>query len=74
MFNLAMASLRTTIPGQVNESLDHLVRISGTSKATIVREALTALLVERGVLSPDTQPMEPTRTRGRGLASDNKEK
>ncbi|WP_146240240.1 hypothetical protein [Curtobacterium sp. MCSS17_008] len=64
------AELRTTVPTEVVDALDLMVRLGGISKATIVRIALVDHLTTLGVLFPEVaQTLRPTKTRGR-LSSD----
>lgn len=64
------SELRTTLPVEVGDALDLMVRIGGISKATIVRTALIDHLTTLGVLFPEVaQTLRPTKTRGR-LSSD----
>jgi len=64
------SELRTTLPVEVGDALDLMVRIGGISKATIVRTALVDHLTTLGVLFPEVaQTLRPTKTRGR-LSSD----
>jgi len=58
--------LRTTVPTEVVDALDLMVRLDGISKATIVRIALVDHLTTLGVLFPEVaQTLRPTKTRGR---------
>jgi hypothetical protein len=64
------AELRTTVPPEVSNALDLMVRLGGVSKATIVRVALVDHLTTLGVLYPEVaETLRPTATRGR-LRSD----
>lgn len=64
------SELRTTLPVEVGDALDLMVRLGGISKATIVRTALIDHLATLGVLFPEVaQTLRPTKTRGR-LSSD----
>lgn len=64
------SELRTTLPVEVGDALDLMVRLGGISKATIVRTALIDHLTTVGVLFPEVaQTLRPTKTRGR-LSSD----
>jgi len=64
------SELRTTLPKEVGEALDLMVRLGGLSKATIVRVALVDHLTTLGVLFPEVaHTLRPTPTRGR-LSSD----
>lgn len=60
------AELRTTVPPEVSDALDLMVRLGGISKATIVRVALIDHLTVAGVLYPEiAKTLRPTKTRGR---------
>lgn len=60
------AELRTTVPPEVIDALDLMVRLGGISKATIVRTALVDHLTTLGVLFPEVaRTLRPTKTRGR---------
>ncbi|MBF4604715.1 hypothetical protein [Curtobacterium sp. VKM Ac-2884] len=60
------AELRTTVPPEVIEALDLMVRVGGISKATLVRVALVDHLTTLGVLYPEVaETLRPTKTRGR---------
>ena len=60
------AELRTTVPPEVIDALDLMVRIGGISKATMVRIALVDHLTKLGVLYPEVaETLHPTNTRGR---------
>lgn len=60
------AELRTTVPPEVIDALDLMVRLGGISKATIVRAALVDHLTTLGVLFPEVaETLSPTKTRGR---------
>lgn len=60
------AELRTTVPPELIDALDLMVRLGGISKATIVRTALVDHLMTLGVLFPEVaETLRPTKTRGR---------
>lgn len=66
--------LRTTVTPELDHALRDLVVVTGVSKASLVRAALAHYLAARGVLPPDHPDLiEPTPTRGPGLASQRKE-
>ncbi|WP_156463855.1 hypothetical protein [Curtobacterium sp. Leaf154] len=62
--------MRTTLPKEVGDALDLMVRFGGVSKATIVRVALIDHLSTLDVLFPEVADrIHSTTTRGR-LSSD----
>jgi hypothetical protein len=67
--------LETSISPELDKAINFMVALSGTSKATIVREALSLYLVTVGAMLPGvTEPITRTRTSGRGLAALRKDK
>jgi hypothetical protein len=64
------SELRTTLPKEVGDVLDLMVRLGGVSKATIVRIALIEHLSTLGLLFPEVaDTLHSTTTHGR-LSSD----
>lgn len=64
------SELRTTLPKEVGDALDLMVRLGGVSKTTIVRVALIDHLSTLGVLFREVaDTLRSTTTRGR-LSSD----
>lgn len=58
------ADLKIGISPTLNAALDRLVKVSGVSKAAIVRDALMQHLAEHDVLPPTSATdTTPTRTR-----------
>lgn len=58
--------LRTSVPREVNEALEVLVRVGGISRAHLVRVAITDLLTHAGVLFPEVaEALHPTAPAGR---------
>lgn len=65
---LGNVELRTTVPRSVDDALTVLVALTGTAKATIVRQALIEKFASVGLVHPDApSAIKPTRTSGRGL-------
>ncbi len=65
-----MVPLNTTIPHDLDNALNALVLVSGTSKASIIREGLALYAVSAGtLLETDAKAIVPTRTMGPGVAS-----
>jgi hypothetical protein len=61
--------LDTTISDQLNTALDQMVILTGISKASLVRDALTLYLVGVGGALPSvTAAFKSTRTSGQGIA------
>ncbi len=69
-----LVRMDTKITPELNNALNELVLATGVSKASLVRAALAQYLTARGVLPPDHPDLiEPTLTRGPGLASQRKD-
>lgn len=71
-----MVQLNTTIPHDLDDALNALVLISGTSKASIIREGLALYAVAAGTLLDNdakakakAKAIVPTRTMGPGVSS-----
>jgi hypothetical protein len=70
-----IVKLETSISPELDKAITFMVALSGTSKATIVREALSLYLVGVGAMLPGVaDSLTRTRTSGRGLAALRKDK
>jgi hypothetical protein len=58
--------LRSSVPREVDDAVNVLVRVGGISRAHLVRVAITDLLTQAGVLFPEVSAtLRPTAPAGR---------
>lgn len=70
-----LVRLEAKVTPEVEHALNVLVLVTRRSKASLVREALAAYLAQHDALPPQhSAEIEPTLTRGPGLASQRKER